>query len=99
MTAIMYRQGDLLFRAIPRLPEGLRSRSSQVIVQGEATGHSHLLLSGRVLEDSQGALFLEAAQATQIIHQQHAPIDLPAGYFQVTRQREYTPQGIRKVCD
>ena len=95
----MYRQGDLLFRAIERLPEGLIPRSSQVIVEGEATGHSHCLLEGRVLEDTQGALFLEVGKATQVIHQEHHATELPPGFYQVIRQREYTPEAIREVFD
>jgi hypothetical protein len=99
MTTRMYRQGDVLFTAIPELPEGLTPRKSQVIVEGEATGHAHRLLEGSVLADAQGALFLEVLAATQVIHQEHHPIDLEPGYYQVTRQREYTPEAIRAVAD
>jgi hypothetical protein len=99
MTRDMYRQGDLLFRAVPELPEGLTERASKVIAQGEVTGHSHCLLEGRVLEDRQGALFLEVMRPTQIIHQQHHPIELPGGCYRVIRQREYTPEAIREVAD
>jgi hypothetical protein len=52
-----------------------------------------------VLEDRQGALFLEVMRPTQIIHQQHHPIELPAGCYRVIRQREYTPEAIREVAD
>lgn len=99
MTTIMYRQGDLLFQAIHTLPEGLIPRSTQVIVKGEATGHSHRLLQGSILEDAQGALFLEVEKVTQVIHQEHHAIDLPAGCYRVIRQREYTPEAIREVAD
>jgi hypothetical protein len=34
-----------------------------------------------------------------VIHEEHAPIPLPTGYYQVWRQREYTPQEIRIVRD
>jgi hypothetical protein len=95
----MYRQGDLLFSAIPELPEDLIERTSKVIAQGEATGHSHCLLEGRVLEDRQGILFLEVMYTTQIIHQEHSALDLPAGFYRIIRQREYTPEAVREVAD
>lgn len=99
MTASIYRQGDLLFMTLPTLPEGLTIRANNVIAEGEATGHTHRLQDGRVLEDAQGALFLEAFHATHIIHQEHHTINLPAGCYRVIRQREYTPEGIREIYD
>lgn len=99
MTRDMYRQGDLLFLAIPELPEGLIKRTGKVIAWGEVTGHSHSLKDGRVLEDGQGALFLEVLHATQVVHQEHHAIELPAGCYRVTRQREYSPEAIREVVD
>src|SRR5690242_11595920 len=99
MSTIMYRQGDLLFRAIHKLPEGLIPRPSQVIVEAEATAPSNRRLQGSVLEDAQGVLFLEVGKATQVTHQEHHAIELPAGCYRVIRQREYTPEAIREVTD
>ncbi len=99
MAASMYRQGDVLLTAIASLPEGLIVRANNVIAEGEATGHSHRLLAGRVLVDAQGALFLEVLHATSVIHQEHHAITLPPGCYRVTQQREYTPEGIREVRD
>jgi hypothetical protein len=95
----MHRQGDVLFTAIEALPEGLKERKGKVIIEGEATGHHHSLVAGRVLEDAQGYLFLEVLRATQVVHQEHNAINLKPGYYQVTRQREYTPEAIRMVID
>lgn len=99
MTRNLYQQGDLLFMAIPRLPVDLTERAGKGIVQGEVTGHSHCLREGLVLSDAQGALFLEVVHAAQVIHQEHHAIELPAGCYQVSRQREYTPQIIQEVRD
>ena len=73
MKQDMYRQGDVLLTRIDKLPEGLDSRQSRIIVEGEVTGHQHRLVTGRVLSDAQGALFLEVLQATQVVHQEHHP--------------------------
>ncbi|HET8846323.1 MAG TPA: hypothetical protein VFN35_32980 [Ktedonobacteraceae bacterium] len=95
----MYRQGDLLFTVLTSLPEGLSERQDTIILEGEATGHCHRLLEGRVLEDKQGIRYLEAFYATQIVHPEHQAIHLPAGCYRVTRQREYTPEALREVRD
>jgi hypothetical protein len=94
-----YRQGDVLFTRVETLPEGLTSRQSNVIVEGEVTGHSHRLVNGRILQDAQGYFFLEVLKATQVIHQEHNPIALEPGFYKVTRQREYSPEAIRMVLD
>jgi hypothetical protein len=91
MSNRMHRQGDLLLTAIDQLPDGLTLRPDTVIVRGEATGHAHQLQEGRVWEDTQGNLFLEVLSPTQVVHQEHHPIAVPVGYYQVTRQREYVP--------
>ena len=35
----------------------------------------------------------------QLRHEEHAEITLPAGIYKITRQREYSPEAIRSVCD
>jgi hypothetical protein len=99
MKQEMHRQGDVLFTKIEELPEGLKARKSRVIVEGEATGHHHSLVDGRVLEDAQGYLFLAVLKATQVVHQEHHAITLEPGFYRVTRQREYSPEAIRTVID
>ena len=97
-----YRQGDIFFTRIPELPElpeGLSERKNRIIAEGEATGHHHRLLDGGcVLESAQG-LFLAVYQATKVAHEEHRPITLEPGFYQVTRQREYSPEAIRTVID
>ncbi|BBO34340.1 hypothetical protein PLANPX_3952 [Lacipirellula parvula] len=52
-----------------------------------------------LFEADQG-LFLNVTQSVAtLVHQEHGPIELQAGYYQVWRQREYTPAEIRVVRD
>jgi hypothetical protein len=98
----MHRQGDLLIVKCESLPtaEELTERKNNVILEGEVTGHSHRLASGRVLEHVQGRLFLEVLTATQLVHEEHGKIDLEPGYYEVIRQREYVaPDITRMVVD
>ncbi len=82
-------QGDLLIQKIDRLPEGLKKRGDNTILEGETTGHRHALVGGEVYEgDSQ--LYLQVIQPIgEIIHEEHDRIELPAGTYSIVRQREY----------
>ena len=42
---------------------------------------------------------LRADQPVRLLHEEHAPIDLPAGSYIVRIQREYSPQELRNVAD
>ncbi|HLW01791.1 MAG TPA: hypothetical protein VKT82_24265 [Ktedonobacterales bacterium] len=95
-----YRQGDLLFLRQDVRPAGdLTTRHSDVIVAGEATGHAHRLQEGTILEAPDGALYLDVTHTTQVLHEEHGPITLDPGLWLVVRQREYSPEAIRRVVD
>lgn len=99
-----YRQGDVLFRKVQRIPSGGKKRISGHILEGEATGHIHRLAEddlaqAEVLEFAEGKLFISAEGGVSIIHEEHAPITLPPGNYEVVRQREYSPEEIRNVAD
>ena len=94
-----HRQGDVLFVKIAELPEEtLVQRKSRVIVEGESTGHAHRLTIGAILEGRAG-IYLKADKPTEVVHEEHNTIALEPGYWQVIRQREYRPEGIRQVMD
>jgi len=42
---------------------------------------------------------LKADAAVRLLHEEHAPIDLPAGSYIVRIQREYSPTELRNVAD
>lgn len=93
-----YRQGDVLFIEKNALPQGLQSRKSNVIVEGESTGHAHRLQDGAILEAG-NMLYLSIEIETHVIHEEHHAIRLVPGQYQVIRQREYSPEAIRTVMD
>jgi hypothetical protein len=51
------------------------------------------------LEAREGLYLRVLAERATVVHQEHGPIVLPQGAYRVWRQREYTPQGIRRVVD
>lgn len=110
----LYRQGDVLFTRIDRLPSGRRNkRENATVAYGEVTGHSHALAvedrqTAEVLEIGDG-LFVHVSdtglrlegdiEGATFVHEEHGPITLPPGDYAVTIQREYTPEEIRNVAD
>ena len=105
----MYRQGDILIIPTDKIPTHLRkvARDSQhrvVLALGEVTGHAHAILDRAAdlyehqdLEDR----FLQvlAEGGVDLVHEEHDTIHLPAGDYIVRRQREYSPEAIRRVAD
>jgi len=104
----MYRQGDVLIVPIKAMPKNVeavqREKGKAVVAHGEATGHVH------AVEDVRAALFsdprttevfmLVAGDAPVALeHEEHNPINVPPGTYQVLRQREYAPGAVRNVAD
>lgn len=103
MQPTLYRQGDVLFRRVDSIPrEGAVKRENGVIANGEVTGHTHAvadLNAAEVLDCGTGLYVHVGENGVSIQHQEHGPIELPAGDYQVTIQREYSPEAIRNVVD
>ena len=106
--ALMFRQGDVLLVAVPAIPDEAVSqprRGRLVVAEGEATGHAHAITERDAREFRVGnERFVLVRSAAQLIHEEHASIELPAGAYRVVIQREYEPAPIgspswRRVVD
>jgi len=106
----MYRQGDVLLIPIDpsrlpvrRAPQNRDERGRLVLAHGEATGHAHVVTAAtaELLADADeiDRRFLLLTAEALLTHEEHAPIPLPVGAYQVIRQQEYTPSAIRDVTD
>lgn len=100
----LYRQGDVLFKQLRTAPKGDRKkRANGHILEGEATGHIHRVaeadLATAEVYEIEGNLFVSSDEGISIVHQEHETIALPPGDYEVTRQREYSPEEIRNVAD
>lgn len=90
----MYRQGDILFKKIEKLPKNLIPVRTDVIVRGE-TGHSHKLVNGQIYRTFGFGimqLFIKVEKSGRVIHEEHTTLQLPKGFYMVIRQREYLPE-------
>jgi len=103
-----FRQGDVLIERVAAVPEAVAKQKKSrriVLAHGEATGHHHALeledpadwwKRGEGLTEEK---FVKVKQPARVTHQEHSTINLPAGTYRITRQREYSPEAIRNVAD
>lgn len=102
----IYRQGDVLLCRIDHLPKAIREVSGSdrfILAEGEATGHHHSVEAGAgvsLYRRGESRMWLAVEKQTaRLEHQEHAPIDIPLGFYEVRRQREFDPKGERRVHD
>lgn len=88
------RQGDLLFvkrRELPHdavpLPDQQRAR---ILAEGEKSGHTHTATAGTVYSNRSGK-FIKLDKAAEVRHQEHRPVSLGPGVWEVIQQLQYVP--------
>ena len=98
---MLYRHGDVLVQSVETLPAAAQPRPGNALAYGEVTGHSHRIreVQQAQLYAAQGELYLALSAPSTLIHEEHATIPLPAGFYRVWMQREYTPTRIVRVVD
>lgn len=108
-------QGDLLLRRVATLPKGVKPLAAEqgvFIVAHSETGHNHVIDAAPNVQwygtDDQMVSYLEVIEATDATEtllrhlrgfDTHKTIVIPPGVFELRRQREYTPEGWRRVED
>jgi hypothetical protein len=99
----VYRQGDVLIKRVEAVPQTTANkRESGILAFGEVTGYCHKvenLNQAEVLEVGTDLYLRVSEDGVRIVHDEHAPIMLPAGNYEITIQREYSPEEIRNVAD
>ena len=81
---LQLRQGDVLLTAVPAIPaDAVRQprHGRLILAEGEATGHAHAIAERDAREFRVGdERFVLVRSAAQLIHEEHATIDLAPGY-------------------
>jgi len=93
----MNRQGDLLIKTISALPDGVKVIKTNILLEGEATGHAHRINGGEVFSDKAGKLYFRVKQSASLDHEEHKSIKFKKGIYEVVRQREYVNADMAKV--
>ncbi len=102
-----WRQGDIF---VVKLDEEVNLTDAKpvrngVIARGETTGHTHRvspssLAAGAALMLLGRSMYLRTPEAgATIVHEEHGPIQLPAGAYAVVNQQEFDGLRWRTVLD
>lgn len=99
------RQGDVLIMRTEKTVDDSakkepRENGQVVLAHGENTGHMHGILhpSVHLFRMEEDRLLVVGAPAL-LRHDEHAPIKISKGTFEVIRQREYLEGQIQNVAD
>ena len=101
-------------KSIPAKAQKQDKSKAIILAHGEVTGHHHILqtrdpadwwkdgeISPALDKPAEigGSIYVRLPIGAQIVHDEHGRINLPAGNYRVSRQREYSPTAIRNVID
>lgn len=108
-------QGDLMIRRIDKMPANatpVAAERGAFIVAHSETGHNHVITERpnvRLYTTGDPLVsylqVIESTEQTETLlehlrgHDKHETIVIPSGVFELRRQREYTPEGWRRVED
>lgn len=106
----MAAQGDVMFIRVDAIPANLEqaeTENGKYIVAHSETGHHHVIDSrnAQMLIDKTNAFvaYIKVSKPVEVEHKRsfdtHKSLVLSPGNYEVRRQREYTPEGFRKVAD
>lgn len=94
-----YQHGDVLLKSIKKIPESKktkkvgRTNKGFVLAEGEATGHHHVITEteeqGVELVEIDGTLYIKAAEDFTVRHEEHKPIKMPKGNYEVGKVQEF----------
>lgn len=96
---IVYQQGDVvLIKTEKILGEVL---DTKVVQEGEHTGHAHRLNEFGSVYRSEANLYVKALKGARISHEEHLPIEIEEGEYEVriVRQKDPFSKLISKVVD
>ena len=96
MTAKIFRHGDLLIREIWTIPENTVPKSTNIIAEGEKTGHNHTLNGSHQIFETDETMYFEAKQELSIEHPEHNTINIPKGVYKVAHEQSWNPFLIRE---
>jgi hypothetical protein len=111
-----YQQGDVLLKRINQLPDGCQKLETKVLQLGEVTGHKHQFpktadvevyvapeFAGKeqAITPDEGKFIWVGENEVQLLHEEHNPITIDPGYYQVdiVREFDYDSMEAKRVVD
>lgn len=96
-----YQHGDVTIKPVKTIPSG-EILVGNTLMDGELTGHAHRVTKGSFqLIEKGGVLYFKADSDCVVTHEEHKPMTIPKGNYQIGQVREYDffEDEIRKVRD
>lgn len=86
-----YQQGDVIMELVKEVKGRLNKDHNGIVAYGEATGHKHRFadLTGLDFFEDGDTLYLKLKNPSTIMHEEHGPIELPAGSYRIRIVEEY----------
>jgi hypothetical protein len=98
---MFYQQGDVIVKEVSEVKGNKITHLT--LAQGSKTGHNHSISKGDAeLYDNNGILYLKVDSKKAVLsHQEHKPIDIKKGNYQIVIVREYDhfEEEARNVAD
>lgn len=89
-AAPWFQQGDVTIKPVAEVPAGAKPSGSNVLREGEATGHAHRAVAPDVQLFIEGdRLFMRAPTGTDVRHEEHHVVQVPPGVYEIGGVREY----------
>ena len=93
---MLFQQGDVLIYSVdPKEITGEKKNIEArargfVLADGEVTGHAHVIQDPNVKMFNLGnKMFMECSKTVTVVHEEHNPIEIPAGTYEIGRVQEY----------
>ena len=102
------QQGDVLFKRVNSIPEGVTPTKSNVLASGEHTGHHHEINvmdvaanDVEIFDTKDGLKFVKNSKTITIQHPEHKSVTLEPGIWQIggVREYDYFEEMARRVAD
>ena len=88
---MFYQQGDIIFKSVEKVcgKKSKKTNRGYVVAEGEATGHYHTINDEIDLLISDAGMFVSSKESFTVTHEEHKPITIPAGNYEIGRVQEY----------
>jgi len=98
-----FQHGDVTIKPIAKIPEDIERQKNMVLAEGEVTGHKHVVkgLGALVFVTEAGKRFLSLPNGGTVTHEEHNPIEVPAGTYEIgqVRKKDHIAETVRTVMD
>jgi hypothetical protein len=105
MEKRVFGHGDVMVVKTAKIPKGAeplkQKTKNPTLAFGEVTGHSHQISKGvAALFTFNEKTYMEVkSKIACLTHEEHHEIEIPEGTYEIGIQREYSPEGWKKVID